>query len=245
MKVRGETLNYTAGGVEMNGYLAFDEALEGPRPGVLVVHEWWGCNAYARKRADMLAALGYTALAVDMYGHGKTADNPDQAGQLMTGVLEDMASGRARFTAALEALQGQASVDETRVAAIGYCFGGGVVVHMARAGAPLAAVASFHGSLGLAKAPGPDTIKARVVAYNGEADSLVSADDLATFKAEMEAVGARWQLVQLPGALHGFSNPQATVNGEKYGLPLGHDELADQASWAHMQLVLREAFAGA
>ena len=242
MNLKTESVSYSAGGVDMVGELAFDAGLDGERPGVLVVHEWWGCNAYVRKRAAMLAELGYTALAVDMYGQGKTADNPDQAGALMNEVLEDMGAGRARFDAALAQLQAHDSVDAGRIAAIGYCFGGGVVLHMARAGAPLAAVASFHGSLGLTKAPGPELINTRVVAYNGEDDSFVPAEDIELFKAQMQAARANWQLVQLPGALHGFSNPQATANGEKYGLPLRYNELADQASWAHMQLVLKAAF---
>jgi len=242
MNLKTESVSYSAGGVDMAGHLAFDAELDGERPGVLVVHEWWGCNAYVRKRAEMLAELGYTALAVDLYGGGKTADNPDQAGALMNGVLEDMSAGRARFNAALAQLQSHPTVDAGRIAAIGYCFGGGVVLHMARAGAPLAAVASFHGSLGLAKAPGPELINCRVVAYNGEDDSFVPEEDIALFKAQMQAAHAHWQLVQLPGAVHGFSNPKATANGEKYGLPLRYNELADQASWAHMQLVLQAAF---
>lgn len=244
MALHSENIIYHSGGDELRGYLAYDDARDVTRPGVLVVHEWWGCNDYVRKRANMLAALGYSAMAVDMYGLGQTAENPEQAGELMNAVIDDMSTGRQRFIAAAQWLQDHTSVSGSPIAAIGYCFGGGVVLHMARSGAPLAAVASFHGSLGLVQAPGPDTIDTRVVAYNGEDDELVPADDIALFKSEMQAVQADYQLVQLPGALHGFSNPQATVNGEKYGLPLRHSELADQASWAHMQLVLRAAFGG-
>lgn len=245
MTLKTQTVSYASQNDQLQGYLAFDSTLEITRPGVLVVHEWWGCNDYVRKRADMLAALGYSALAIDMYGDGQTADNPDQAGALMSAVVGDMATGRRRFNAALEWLSAHPSVSGSPIAAIGYCFGGGVVLHMARSGAPLAAVASFHGSLGLVQAPGPEQIDTRVVAYNGEDDSFVPAEEIAMFESEMRSVGANWQLVQLPGALHGFSNPQASVNGEKYGLPLRHDALADQASWAHMQLVLRAAFSQA
>ena len=227
----------------MKGYLAWDDGIEGPRPGVIVVHEWWGHNEFVRQRADMLAKLGYTALAIDMYGDGQTADHPDGAGAFMTAVIENMDSGRARFEAGLELLKSHPTVDALKTAAIGYCFGGGVVLHMARMGSELVAVASFHGSLGLANAPGVEQMSTRVVAYNGEADPFVSPEAIEAFEAEMQGAGADYQLVQLPGALHGFTNPMATEKGEKFGLPLKYDALADEASWAHMQLVFREAFA--
>lgn len=243
-QLNNEILSYSGGDADMQGYLAWDESFEGPRPGVLVAHEWWGCNDYARRRANMLAELGYVALAMDLYGGGVTADNPDQAGQLMNGLLGDLEILRARFDAALATLRAHENVDGERLAAIGYCMGGGVVVHMARAGAPLKAVASFHGSLGLARAPGPDSVDLRVAAYHGEDDVLVPPEDIAAFEEEMTACGAHWQLVSLPGCLHGFSNPQASVNGEKYGLPLAYSDQGDAASWAHMRLVLAAAFGG-
>lgn len=243
--IRTEEITYSGGGVEMKGYLAWDDTIEGERPGILVVHEWWGHNAYPRKRAEMLAELGYTALALDMYGAGKTADHPNDAGAFMNAVLENMEAGRARFEAAHELLKAHATVDATRTAAIGYCFGGGVVLHMARMGADLDAVASFHGSLGLAEAPGVEQMSARVVAYNGEADPFVSAEQIQAFRDEMEGAGADYQLIQLPGAIHGFSNPAATAKGEKFGLPLRYSPLADEASWAHMRLLLEDVFAEA
>lgn len=242
-EIQSSEITYTGGGVEMTGYLAWDDSIEGQRPGVIVVHEWWGQNDYPRRRARMLAELGYTALAIDMYGDRQIADHPDSAGAFMTAVIDNMEAGRARFEAGMDALKSHETVDASRLAAIGYCFGGGVVLHMARAGVGLAAVASFHGSLPLAEAPGPDQIDTRVVAYNGASDPFVNAEAIAAFEAGMQAAGADYQLVQLPGALHGFSNPAATINGEKFGLPLKYDALADQASWAHMQMVLREAFA--
>ncbi len=242
-EIRTQEVSYSGGGVEMKGFLAWDDGIEGERPGILVVHEWWGHNEYPRTRAKMLASLGYTALALDMYGDGRTADHPNDAGAFMTAVLENMESGRARFEAAHELLKSQTTVDAAKTGAIGYCFGGGVVLHMARMGADLKAVASFHGSLDLASAPGVDQMHTRVVAYNGEADSFISAEVIAAFKAEMEAAGADYDFIQLPGAIHGFSNPAATANGEKFGIPLKYSPLADEASWAHMQLVFAEAFA--
>lgn len=241
-ELRTETLTYAAGETTLLGHLAYDGSAEGPRPVVLVVHEWWGRNAYACGRAEQLAALGYVGLAIDLYGDGQVAENPDQAGALMTALVNDMSVTRERFNAALAAVREHPAADPDRVGAIGFCFGGGVVVHMARSGAPLAAVASFHGSLGLAVTDGPARIDCRVAAYNGEQDGLVAAEDIAAFEAEMAAVQAHQYLVQLPGALHGFSNPAATTNGEKYGLPLAHDPVADATAWGHMQLLFRDVF---
>jgi len=242
--IQTEEVTYSGGGAEMKGMIAWDSNVKGPRPGVLVVHEWWGHNDYPRRRANMLAELGYTAMALDMYGDGATAANPDEAGELMNAVIEDMASGRARFEAAHELLKNHPTVDASKIAAVGYCFGGGVVLHMARVGADLKAVASFHGALPLASVPGVEKMNTRVAAYHGEADVLIPQEAVTAFKAEMELAGAHYDLVQLPGAMHGFSNPMATVNGEKYGFPLKYSALADEASWAHMQMVFREAFAG-
>jgi dienelactone hydrolase len=241
-EVQGQEVTYQAGDTTLKGYLAYDDAITGQRPGILVVHEWWGQNEYPRQRAKMLAELGYTALALDMYGDGQTAGHPDDAGAFMNAVLENMEAGRARFEAAHEALKQHPTVDAGKTGAIGYCFGGGVVLHMARMGSDLKAVASFHGSLPLAIAPGPEHMNTRVVAYNGEADGFIPGEAIEAFKAEMQKVGAHYDFIQLPGALHGFSNPAATENGKKFGLPLAYSPLADQASWAHMQLVFEQAF---
>lgn len=242
--IQSREISYSAGGADMTAYLAWDGARSGRRPGVLVVHEWWGRNDYVRRRADMLAELGFTAMAVDMYGGGRTADNPDAAGQLMNGLLADLGVVRQRFDAACQQLKAQATVDAAKIAAIGYCMGGGIVLHMARYGADLAAVASFHGSLPLGLAPKGEggEVKARVAVYHGEDDVFFKAEEVAAFKAEMRNSRADCLFVTLPGALHGFSNPQASVNGEKFGLPLRYNELADRCSWDHMQLVLESAF---
>ena len=240
--LRTEEVTYSGGGAEMKGYLAWDDSVEGQRPGIIVVHEWWGHNEYPRRRAEMLAELGYTALAIDMYGDGKTADHPEDAGAFMNEVLQNLEAGRARFEAGMDLLKSHETVNADKIGAVGYCFGGGVVLHMARMNVGLDVVASFHGSLGFAKAPGPDQIDTRVVAYNGEADPFVPAEQIEAFKAEMESVGADYQLVQLPGAIHAFSNPAATSNGEKFGIPLKYSPLADEASWAHMQLLLKDTF---
>jgi dienelactone hydrolase len=243
--IQSEEISYSAGGVEMKAYVAWDTEIKGERPGVLVVHEWWGNNPYARRRADMLAGLGYTGMALDMYGGGRVAANPDEAGGLMNGLLSDLATVRSRFNAALESLKAHRTTDPGRSAAIGYCMGGGIVLHMARYGADLKAVASFHGALplGVAAAGEGGEVTARIAVYHGEDDVLIPAEAVAAFQAEMAKTGADCLFVPLPTALHGFSNPLATTNGEKYGLPLRYDERADHASWNHMQLVLQSAFA--
>jgi len=242
--IQSREINTSADGVDLQGYIAWDASVEGRRPAVLVVHEWWGNNDYSRRRADMLAALGYTAMAVDMYGGGKTADNPTNAGALMNALLGDLAGMRARFNAALAEIKAHASVDPEKIAAIGYCMGGGIVLHMARHGAELKAVASFHGSLplGIAAAGEGAEVGARIAVYHGEDDVFVSHEDITAFKSEMKNTGADCLFITIPGAVHAFSNPAASANGEKFGIPLRYNELADRCSWDHMQLVLQSAF---
>jgi dienelactone hydrolase len=190
----------------------------------------------------MLAELGYAALALDLYGAGQVASSPDEAGAFMGALTADMSITQARFSAALNAFGALEQVDERQLAAIGYCFGGGVVLHMARKGLPLQAAASFHGSVGLAACDGVSPVPTRLVAYHGDEDQLIAAEDMAAYLRTMDDAGANHQLVQLPGALHGFSNPAATAKGQEYGLPLAYDELADRCSWAHVQMLLRETF---
>lgn len=187
--VQGEEVEYQANGTVLKGYLAYDDRIKGKRPGVLVVHEWWGHNEYARKRARMLAELGYTALALDMYGDGKQAHHPEDAGKFSSAVMQDPAGARKRFDAALQLLQKHKSTDAKRVAAIGYCFGGGVVLHMARAGENLRGVASFHGSLATAVPAAKGKIKAKILVLNGADDPFVPAEQVQAFKQEMKTAG--------------------------------------------------------
>lgn len=239
--VVGKEVSYHAGDILLKGYLATDTAIQGKRPGILVVHEWWGLNTYARKRADMLAALGYTALAVDMYGDGKTADHPDDAGKFAGAVGRDPALMKTRFMAALDFLKRQPGVDAARIAAIGYCFGGGVVLEMARQGVDIDGVVSFHGSLGKTT-PEKGAVRARVLVLNGAADPFVTTEQIAAFKAEMDAAGANYTFVNYPGARHSFTNPEADVFGERFDLPLAYDANADAASWQAMQDLFVEIF---
>ena len=241
--VQGREVVYDADGTTLKGYIAYDDAIKVRRPGVLVVPEWWGQNEYARKRARMLAGLGYTALAVDMYGNGKVVDNPDDAGKLAGAVYKDMPMAKARFEAAMQLLRKQATVDPGEIAAFGYCFGGGIALGMARMGEDLKGVASFHGGLGTATPAQPGMIKARIISFSGDADPTIGPDKLAAFKEEMEHAGANFRVVIYPGAKHAFTNPAADVMGKKFNLPIAYDGKADQDSWEQARVFLREVFA--
>ena len=241
--VQGTDVSYEANGKTLKGYIAYDDAFKSKRPGVLVVHEWWGQNEYARKRARMLAELGYTALAVDMYGDGKVVDNPDDAGKLATEVSKDMTMAKARFDAGMQLLRKQETVDANEIAAFGYCFGGGVVLNMARMGEDLKGVASFHGGLGTDHPAQPGKIKARIISFSGEADPMIAADKVAGFKKEMESAGANYRVVTYSGAKHAFTNPDADELGKKFKLPIAYDAAADKDSWEQAKKFLHEVFA--
>ncbi|MGR9053699.1 MAG: dienelactone hydrolase family protein [Gammaproteobacteria bacterium] len=241
-EIRSEVVDYTVAGQPFQGYLSYDDALTGKRPGVLVVHEWWGHNAYARKRAEMLAKLGYTAFALDMYGAGKLADHPEDAKQFMQATLADMKVAEARFDEALRLLKSQPSVDAGKIAAIGYCFGGGIVLHMARRGADLKAVVSFHGSLRTSTPAQKGEVKASVLVLNGAADPYVTAEQVTAFEQEMRDAGADFELINYPGVLHSFTSTEADDFGRRFNLPLAYDAEADKDSWLRMQALFHKVF---
>jgi dienelactone hydrolase len=240
--IQGEEVDYTDGETAMKGYLAWDANQSGPRPGVLVVHEWWGHNDYARRRARELAELGYTALAVDMYGDGRQAEHPDDAGQFAAEVMQNMPTARARFEAAHELLDAHPTTDPDRTAAIGYCFGGGVVLAMARAGADLDAVVTFHGSLPVEAIENPEAVKARFLILHGAADPFVTPEQVDAFKKSMDDAGVDYRFVAYEGAKHSFTNPDADTYAEKFGLPIAYDAAADEQSWQAMKEFLAEVF---
>jgi dienelactone hydrolase len=232
----GKTVAYEANGTRLIGYLAYDDSLNEHRPGVLVVHEWWGLNDYAKSRARQLAELGYAALAIDMYGDGKQADHPDQAGAFAKEVTERWSDAKARFLAALDLLRRQPVTDPKRVAAIGYCFGGGIVLDMAREGADLKGVVSFHGTLANPPAKArPGVVKARVLVLTGAEDPFVPQEDVKNFKKEMEEARVDYRVIEYPGAKHSFTNPDADRLGQEFKLPLAYDAAADKASWQEMR----------
>lgn len=240
--IKGEEVSYKVGDTTMKGYLAYDDASTGKRPGVLVVHEWWGHNDYARKRARMLAEMGYTALAVDMYGDGKTASHPDDAGKFASAVNSNADERRARFVAAESLLAKHPTVAKDDMAAIGYCFGGGVVLNMAREGLNLKGVASFHGSLGAATPAQSGKVKARILVLNGADDPMAPAKTVDEFKKEMDNAGVNYKVINYPGAKHGFTNPDADKFGEQFKMPLAYNAEADKSSWNELDKFLKSIF---
>jgi len=241
-KITGEEVTYSADSVNMKGYLAYDASMQGKRPGVLVVHEWWGHNAYARHRADMLAELGYVALAVDMYGDGKTAAHPDDAGKYVGEVMKRGPGAMARFEKAMETLKANPNVDPTKIAAIGYCFGGSTVLNMARQGEDLKGVVSFHGGLGGLPPAKKGAIKAHVLVCHGAADEFMNQQVVDAFKKEMDDAGASYIFKAYEGAKHSFTNPAADSLGKKFNLPLAYNAAADAASWDEMKSFFGEIF---
>jgi len=241
-KLVGKTVNYKVGNDNFVGYLTYDDKIKGKRPGVIVVHEWWGHNAYARNRADMLAKLGYTAIALDMYGDGKTADHPKDAQAFSSAVFSNMDQAEARFKAAKEVLANDPHTDASKIAAIGYCFGGGIVLAMARRGLDLKGVVSFHGSLGTQSPAQPGNVKAKVLICHGEKDPFTKPEQIAAFKDEMKNAGVDYKFVSYPNAKHAFTNPEASKFGKKFKLPLAYNKAADKASWKEMKGFLKSVF---
>jgi len=233
--VKTKAVDYHSGDTVMKGYLAWDDAIKGKRPAVLVVHEWWGHNDYARKRARMLAKLGYVAMSVDMYGDGKTAGHPKDAGTFSSAVMKNLPVAQKRFEAAMSVLKARADVDTGKIAAVGYCFGGGVVLAMARRGVDLKGVVSFHGSLGAGAPVQKGIVKAKVRVYNGADDPFVKPESIKEFKREMTAADVDFKFVNLPGAVHSFTNPDADVFAKKFNIPLAYSKDADEKSWQGMQ----------
>ncbi len=240
--VRDKEVSYEANGVKLKGYVAWDDAAKGKHPGVLVVHEWWGLNDYARKRAHMLAEQGYTALALDMYGNGKQAHHPDDAQKFSSEVSQNEALAKARFEAALELLKKQPDVDGDNIGAIGYCFGGSVVLNMARMGEPLKVAESFHGGLKTAHPAEPGKVKASIASFTGEADPFIPADQVAAFREEMDKAGVKHLIVTYPGAKHSFTSPDADKFAREFKLPMAYDAAADKDSWSKGMAFMAEAF---
>jgi len=241
-EIKGEPVEYTSGNVVLKGYLAYDPSVQGKQPGVLVVHEWWGHNEYARKRAEMLARLGYTALAVDMYGEGQQAEHPEDATKFSKEISDNMDMKIARFMAAMDFLKKQESVDPARIAAIGYCFGGAVVLDMARTGMALRGVVSFHGGLKTNNPARPGAVKAKILVCHGEEDSFTTAEQIASFKQEMSEAKADFKFITYKFAKHGFTNPESDSYAQKFNIPVGYNSAADNKSWEDMRKFLKSIF---
>jgi dienelactone hydrolase len=222
--IKEEPITYSDGEATLKGFLVYDDANQAKRPGIVMVHEWWGITQHMHNQARKFAEQGYTVLISDMYGDAKTADNPKDAGALSSSVMKNPTVMESRFKAARDQLAKQPSVNPRKIGAVGYCFGGAVVVNMARSGADLAAVAGFHASLGLnTSAPGPGTVKAKVLILNGADDPFVKREQYDTVKKDFDAAKADYRVIEYPGAVHAFTNPEATELGKKFNLPLRYD----------------------
>lgn len=238
-EIRSQVIQYQDGETALKGHIYWDSAIKGKRPGVMVVHEWWGLNDYAQKRARMLAEMGYVAFAADMYGDNRVTTHGEQAGSWMKQITSNISHWQSRAQLGLAQLQEHALVDQAQLAAIGYCFGGATVMQLAYSGADLKGVVSFHGSLPPVTEEQSHQIKAKVLAAHGNADPFVPAERVAAFQASLDAAGADWQLLSFGGVQHSFTNPGAdahNMDGIKY------DAAADRRSWQAMQQFFKEIF---
>jgi dienelactone hydrolase len=229
-EVQTQEIEYTQNGTTLKGYFAYDSVIKEKRPGILVIHEWWGHNEHARDRARMLAKIGYTALAVDMYGNGKVADHPKKASEFMNAAFKDWGTSQARFNKAKKVLQSHKTVDAERIGAIGFCFGGAVSLRMA-----------FHSALPLQ--PTITNMKASVLVINGSQDGFLKPETVGSFSSQMMAANADFTYMSLTGTKHSFTNKQADEFGKKFNIPsLQYNKQSDERSWAAMQKFFQRVF---
>ncbi|HEY5369874.1 MAG TPA: dienelactone hydrolase family protein [Hanamia sp.] len=238
--IKEEAANFTVNGKNYLGYFYYDERLTEKRPGIIVVPEWWGLNDYPKTRARQLAALGYVALAIDMYGDGKLGTNPQEAQTLATPFYKDPSLAKAHIDAAIDKIKSFPQTDTTKIAAIGYCFGGFVALNAAKLGSRLKGVVSFHGGLG-GPATDKNVLKAKMLICHGGED-VFENPHVAEFKKQMDSVDADYQFIIYPGATHAFTNPGATENGKKFNMPIKYNAEADAASWNDMKEFFKELF---
>lgn len=239
--VVGEEVSYSAGDLTMNGYIAYDENMQGERPGILVVHEWWGHDEHARNSAEKLAELGYVALAVDMYGNGRMADHPEDAMQFSGEVMGNFDEAQMRFQAAIETLQNHSMVNTDQIGAIGYCFGGSVILAMTHAGVDLDGVVAFHAGLQLPVMP-EEKVDTEILILNGADDPMVSNEDIENLTSMYDDLDISYNFVNYEGATHAYTNPAADSLGQEFGLPLAYDAEADEQSWERMKTFFDELF---
>lgn len=237
--IQTKTVEYKQGDTTLEGFVAWDDAIKGPRPGVLIVHQWLGLTDYEKHRAEMLAHLGYVAFCADIYGKGVRPQNTQEAGAQAGKYKNDRQLLRARVNAGLDALRQQPLVDPKRLAAIGYCFGGTTVLELARSGADVAGVVSFHGGLDSPTPADGKNIKCKVLVCHGADDPYEKPADLAAFESELRDARVDWQLIEYGGAVHSFTQPNAGNDNSKGA---AYNEKADQRSWAALQQFFAEIF---
>ena len=238
-KIVTQTIEYQQGDTTLEGFLAYDDSFTGKRPGVLVVHQWMGLTDYEKHRAEQLAQLGYVAFCADIYGKGVRPKDTGEAGPLAGKYKGDRALLRARVNAALDVLEKNQFVDSKRVAAIGYCFGGTTVIELARSGADIAGVVSFHGGLDSPTPADGKNIKSKVLVCHGADDPFVKPSDLAAFEDEMRQANVDWTLIKFGGAVHSFTQPMAGNDNSKGA---AYNEKADKRSWEAMKAFFAEIF---
>ena len=229
-------------GVSYKAYIAYDDNIKGKRPGILVLPEWWGMNDYPKMRARKLAELGYVAMALDVFGNGKVAADPTEAQQLSAPFYKDPGFAKARLDQALKVLKALPQTDPVNVAAIGYCFGGGLVLNYAKLGADLKGVVSFHGGVSGGAPVDKNLLKAKVLVCQGGSDKFVSQKDAETFKHKLDSIGADNTLKVYPNATHAFTNPEATATGKKFNMPIEYNPEADKNSWDDMKMFFAKIF---
>jgi dienelactone hydrolase len=234
VNIKEENVNVAVDTTEMQCHVAYNENKTGGRPIVLVVPEWWGVTDFTKNKARQLAELGYFALVVDMYGRGKTADNPDAALAAATPFYSNPQMASGRLYAALTKAKSYFQADSSRTAAIGFCFGGSMVLNAAKLGIPLDGVVSFHGGL-QGVPPKKNTVKSKILVLNGAADPFVPAKDVSAFKKQLDSAGVPYTFKDYPGALHAFTNPQADELGKKFKMPVAYNADADRQSWEEMK----------
>jgi dienelactone hydrolase len=239
-KIRTAFVDYRDGATVLQGYLAVDDSRKGRRPGILVIHEWKGLDGYVQRRAREVAALGYVAFAPDIYGKGVRPKNAEEAGREAGKYRADPALLRRRARAGLQVLQRRPDVDSKRLGSMGYCFGGGASLELARSGAPVRGVVSFHRNLATKQPQDARAIRGRVLVLHGAADPLVPPKQVAAFKAEMAAARKPYKLVAYPRAVHGFTNPENAKNPTP---AVNYDARADRLSWAEMKRFWAQVFA--
>lgn len=237
--IKTEVIDYKDGDVALQGFLAYDDTKLANAPGVLVIHEWWGHNEYVRTRAQQLAGLGYVAFALDMYGKGVTANTADEAGKLATPFYKDRGLMRSRAMAGLTVLKSQKNVDPRRIAAIGYCFGGTTAIELARGGADLVGVVSFHGGLDFLNPDETRNIKGSLRICTGADDPMVTPDKVDAFEDQLRKAKVDYEINIYGGAMHAFTNPAA----DAHNLPgIKYNEKADKRSWEAMKAFFKELF---
>ena len=241
MYIKEDSITYSEGGTNMKGYVVYDDQSKAKRPAVLVVHEWWGLGDYTRSRAKQLAELGFIAMAVDMYGDGKNGSNPAEAQALAMPFYKDPQLAYTRLNAAINKIKTYPQTDTSQIAAIGYCYGGNVVLNAAKLGADLKGVVSFHGNL-TGVAPDKQKLKAKILICHGASDKFVKQEEVDAFKHAMDSAGIAYTFKSYPDATHAFTNPASTANGKKFSMPIEYNAAADSSSWNEMKSFFGKIF---